>query len=404
MRVDIYGSPPAGSAGFLRTLRAQCRRLGLSLRTTGSGNSPALVTIVFAGQSSAWTAQENSKFKRLASEEAIVLPVIANAPAARHIPPPLKKYNAFLMSSWDNRWPTGLTDEVLSIAWTRRRERKIFISYKRSDSQVIANQLYEALTRHQYLCFLDDISIGKGTYFQNELKWWLNDTDVLLVLLSPNFPASEWCMEEITFAQSRSIGLVAIDWPDSIYRKDNPLPFPDVDPGRSRRPEVLKAVDPDQRLKLDDDDFDGTISGAIWEQPLMKSSVLHILETCAQQRSICIRQRIEDLVPLAKEALSARQKFKAGKGLGDFTFEDAAGLRCFVRVLPFRPDATSIWDAYQVGSGCDIAGCFYSEYAKADIRADALRWLANRPHGTGANATRIQIWACVGDEIIKELP
>jgi len=401
MRVDIYGSPSDGSAVFVPTLDSQCRRLGLSLDTTRSSPSQTPLTIVFADADSQWSEADKARFETLASNGAVVLPVIAAALDAKHIPDTLKKYNAFFTSSWGQQWPTGLTDEVLSIGWTKRRERKIFISYKRSDSQVVANQLYEALTRRQYLCFLDDISIEKGADFQNELKWWLNDADVLLVLLSPNFPASEWCMEEITFAQSRSVGLVAVDWPDSVYRTISPRSFPSIVPGVVTRPVVLDAVDPDQRLKLDDSDFAGDALGNLVEQPLSEGGLLRVLESCARQRSICIRQRIDDLVPLAKEALHVTGTFTQGKDLGDFEFTNDAGERHFVRVLPFRPDAKAVWEACQSGAASDIAGCFYSEYAVTDIRANALKWLANRPHETAGMAKQSRVWACIGDNIVE---
>lgn len=56
-----------------------------------------------------------------------------------------------------------------------RNTRKIFISYKRSESTSVAIQLFEALESYGYDVFLDTHSIRKGEPFQDEL--WHRMTD-----------------------------------------------------------------------------------------------------------------------------------------------------------------------------------------------------------------------------------
>lgn len=95
-----------------------------------------------------------------------------------------------------------------------RQNRKLFISYRRSDSTVIANQLFDALVRCNYDVFLDTYSIGAAKNFQEELHHRLSDCDILIQLYTKEFKASEWCLEEITAANQKQIGVIELVWPD----------------------------------------------------------------------------------------------------------------------------------------------------------------------------------------------
>jgi hypothetical protein len=95
-----------------------------------------------------------------------------------------------------------------------RTTRKIFISYKRSESTSIAIQLYEALESYNYDVFLDTHSIGKGEPFQDELWHRMTDCDVIVLLNTPSFLESHWCKEEFAEAGSKQIGIVQLVWPN----------------------------------------------------------------------------------------------------------------------------------------------------------------------------------------------
>ena len=95
-----------------------------------------------------------------------------------------------------------------------RQNRKLFISYRRSDSAVVANQLFDALVRYNYDVFLDTYSIGAAKNFQEELHHRLSDCDILIQLYTKEFKASEWCLEEITAANQKQIGVIELVWPD----------------------------------------------------------------------------------------------------------------------------------------------------------------------------------------------
>ena len=108
-------------------------------------------------------------------------------------------------------------DSIVNVAFEElrllRKKRRVFISYKRSDSAAIANQLYDVLSRHQFDVFLDTYSIRGAADFQAELHHRITDSDVLIQLNSPNFMESDWCKEEISEANARRVGVLQVNWP-----------------------------------------------------------------------------------------------------------------------------------------------------------------------------------------------
>lgn len=108
-------------------------------------------------------------------------------------------------------------DSIVNVAFEElrllRKRRRVFISYKRSDSAAVANQLYDVLSRHQFDVFLDTYSIRGAADFQLELYHRITDSDVLIQLNSPNFMDSDWCKKEITEANARQVGVLQVNWP-----------------------------------------------------------------------------------------------------------------------------------------------------------------------------------------------
>ena len=120
-------------------------------------------------------------------------------------------------------------DSIVNVAFEEfrllRKRRRVFISYKRSDSVSIANQLYDILSRHQFDVFLDTYSIRGGVEFQKELHHRITDSDVLIQLNTNSFMDSEWCKEEITIANMHQIGILQINWPGIKGGSSNDLCF-----------------------------------------------------------------------------------------------------------------------------------------------------------------------------------
>ena len=103
-----------------------------------------------------------------------------------------------------------------------RKTRKVFISYKRSDSTGVAIQLFEELLKNNFDPFLDSYSIPPTEDFQNELYHRMSDSDVVIQLLTTSFHESGYCREEIEISNVKQIGVVQVVWPKcSIEKSDN---------------------------------------------------------------------------------------------------------------------------------------------------------------------------------------
>src|SRR5690606_38654447 len=92
-----------------------------------------------------------------------------------------------------------------------------FISYKRSESSIVAIQLYELLEKNNFDVFLDTHSVDKGEDFQEELWHRMTDSDVILMLNTDGFLKSEWCNKEMEKAHIKRIGIVHLIWPECTF-------------------------------------------------------------------------------------------------------------------------------------------------------------------------------------------
>lgn len=94
-----------------------------------------------------------------------------------------------------------------------RRERRLFISYFRKESQAVAHQLRVAFDDGGYDTFFDLSSVPKGDDFQAVIWHRLLDSDVMVVLDTPNFLTSRWTREEVAQASAMSVGILRVAWP-----------------------------------------------------------------------------------------------------------------------------------------------------------------------------------------------
>ena len=94
-----------------------------------------------------------------------------------------------------------------------RKDRRIFISYRRDDTREIALQLYDAFQSQNFDTFLDTHSIQPAVNMQDNLWHRLADSDVVVLLDSPNFRMSKWTMLEQAQANATSIQILHVLWP-----------------------------------------------------------------------------------------------------------------------------------------------------------------------------------------------
>lgn len=142
-----------------------------------------------------------------------ILPIFINS-FGDEMPDELRNQNGLPFDNNINR----ICNLVLEGFELLRKNRKIFISYKRTESSNVAIQLYEALEKNNFDVFLDTHSIDKGEEFQEELWHRMTDCDVILMLNTKGFLESEWCEYELEKAHLKRIGIVHLIWPDNDFQ------------------------------------------------------------------------------------------------------------------------------------------------------------------------------------------
>jgi len=133
-------------------------------------------------------------------------------------------------------WKDSVTEAVpaiLSLAGVTLESQRIFISYRRVETQPLAEQLFDALTHAGFDVFLDRFSIQPGLNFQQRLTQELADKSMVMLLESAWVHTSEWTDHEIQFAKRYQLGLLSLQLPD--------------------RAEPLGTIDADLRVPLFDD-------------------------------------------------------------------------------------------------------------------------------------------------------
>lgn len=218
--------------------------------TEYSGGQPAYV--IYSGNKNNLDTGTLEVLKKQKLDGNTILPIFINS-FNDEIPDELKNQNGLPFDNNINR----ICNIILEGFELLRKNRKIFISYKRSESSNVAIQLYEALERNNFDVFLDTHSIDKGEEFQEELWHRMTDCDVILMLNTKDFLESEWCGYELEKAHLKRIGIVHLIWPDNDFQNfaqlahsiqlknsdfDKPL-FSDLTKGRLESEKVKETID-----------------------------------------------------------------------------------------------------------------------------------------------------------------
>ncbi|WP_313190929.1 toll/interleukin-1 receptor domain-containing protein [Sphingobacterium sp.] len=161
----------------------------------------------------------------LIDDATLILPVVCDLNEIGNIiPERLRKINAFKLTSQEEIEP--LISNVLEGLGLLRLSRRLFVSYKRDESSSIAIQLFEQFEKSGFDVFLDTHSIRPGEVFQEELWHRLADTDIVVLLNTPGFLKSNWTKEELAQANSMSIGILQLIWPNHKLEREAELSIP----------------------------------------------------------------------------------------------------------------------------------------------------------------------------------
>ena len=148
------------------------------------------------------------------------LPLLPAEPAdavSKTLPPELRGQHTVF---WHGEAIETLALTVLARSGVSSLDRRVFISYRRIDTEPMANQLFAALSRLNYSVFLDTVSTHPGLDFQNQLFEHLADKSMVVVLQSDRFQESRWALAEVEFALRHDLSLLILRLPQA----QEPLP------------------------------------------------------------------------------------------------------------------------------------------------------------------------------------
>jgi hypothetical protein len=176
-----------------------------------------------------------------------VLPICKSDAHPTHwLPKSFREFNVFF---WIEN-AVEAVGAVLSSSSVTSDLQRIFISYRRIETQPLADQLFEELNRQGFDVFLDRYSVPVASRFQRRLHHELAEKSMVLLLESDRFGESRWTSEEIAYCKQYRLGLYVLQMPHG--RELDPS-----DPAgkAKRKTKKLPDVDDDLRTRLEPGDF-----------------------------------------------------------------------------------------------------------------------------------------------------
>jgi hypothetical protein len=158
-------------------------------------------------------ADDTPLVSELIEDSIVIAPLVSSVEQVHaEIPPQLRHVNVLKLDP-DGTGIQRLTTLVLETFRLLRRERKLFISYRRVDAQPFAERLYEALDARSFDVFIDVRSVPPAVDFQSELWHRMSDSDVVVLIDTPGFRESRWTREELAKANATNIQILHLLWP-----------------------------------------------------------------------------------------------------------------------------------------------------------------------------------------------
>lgn len=141
-----------------------------------------------------------------------VVPVVSDlSKIATDLPEILQPLNCL---SYTNDGAKRVATALLECVGLLPKQRRVFVSYRRDESRQAALQLFDALSARYFDVFLDTHSIAPAEEFQTMLWHRLCDSDVLLMLDTPDYFNSRWTTAEFGRALAKGISVLRIGWPE----------------------------------------------------------------------------------------------------------------------------------------------------------------------------------------------
>jgi hypothetical protein len=185
----------------------------IALRTAndfGARNPAAsLVGLYFGGD----VSRDQALIDALEAEKVPIIPIVREGDKPEQVlPQTIAALNASFLAADDTGLdaPFAVALECLGLL---HRQRRVFISYRRTESREVAVQLHNELSGRGFDVFLDTHSIRPGAPFQEMLWHRLVDCDVVIMLDTPDFFSSKWTSQELGRSHSKGIQVLRVVWP-----------------------------------------------------------------------------------------------------------------------------------------------------------------------------------------------
>jgi hypothetical protein len=148
-----------------------------------------------------------------------VIPIVSSLEQCSvELPAEASRFNAM---AWSNQnAPHQIASAVLECLGLIPARRRIFLSYRRTESRNVALQLFDELSERQFDIFLDTHEIRSGAVFQDMLWHHLSDCDVMLMLDTVSYFKSRWTTEEFGQANLKKASILRIGYPGVIRDKN----------------------------------------------------------------------------------------------------------------------------------------------------------------------------------------
>ena len=178
------------------------------------GNAEGLrIFVLMLSQNAALNESEFAQLNSAVTQSQVVLPVYDKAhnegeAFRRQVPDVVSQYHAF---AWEgNDSSREIANIILENLGLTERERKVFISYRRSDGTGFADQLFDKLHRFGFRVFKDDYSIEHGREFQKALMQNMDEIGYLVFVETEESHSSPWIRQELNYAVKKHYGVAVV--------------------------------------------------------------------------------------------------------------------------------------------------------------------------------------------------
>jgi len=176
-------------------------------------------------------------FSPLLSKGVPIIPVVSETGKfTQEVPHALRHLNAVPLGEGIPRIASALLENVGLLD----RQRRLFISYRRDSGRDGAVQLFERFSAKGFEVFLDTHSVGPGADFQSVLWHRLCESDVVVMLDTPDYFQGRWTEEEFGRALAKRLQILRLGWPNHMPSRaldltvSVPLTNADFEPGGTR--------------------------------------------------------------------------------------------------------------------------------------------------------------------------